>query len=77
MSNLWCLRVTERQILTYSGHGDHEKIDTVPVCKTTHPVLLVIIGKIGRVAAIFKLQTKTKGMKRVCLGGWSILMLTC
>ena len=63
--------------LTYCGHCDHEKIDTVPVCKTTHPVLLVIIGKIGRVAAIFKLQTKTKGMKRVCLSGWSMLMLTC
>ena len=46
--------------LTYSGHGDHEKIDTVPVCETSHPVFLVIIRKIGRVAAIFKLQTKTR-----------------
>ena len=49
-----------RDPLTYSGHGDHEKIDTVPVCETSHPVLLVIIGKIRRVAAIFKLQTKTR-----------------
>ena len=43
-------------LLTYSGHGDHEEIDTVPVGKAPHPVYLVIVTEIGGVAAILKLQ---------------------
>ena len=43
-------------LLTYSGHGHHEEIDTVPVGKAPHPVYLVIVTEIWGVAAILKLQ---------------------
>ena len=48
--------LTMMVLLTYSGHGDHEEIDTVPVGKAPHPVYLVIVTEIGGVAAILKLQ---------------------
>ena len=60
-------RLLHTHSLTYSGHGDHQKIDTVPVCEASDPILLVIIRKIRRVPAIFKLQTKSSRLNnRVC-----------
>lgn len=48
--------LTMMGLLTYSGHGHHEEIDTVPVGKAPHPVYLVIVTEIWGVAAILKLQ---------------------
>ena len=42
----WEIRI----VLTHSGHGDHEEIDTVPVAQT------LTVGEVGRVSRIFKLK---------------------
>ena len=41
-------------LLTDGGHGHHQEIHTVPVGQPAHPVVvLVVIHKVGRVAAVF------------------------
>ena len=42
----WELRI----VLTHSGHGDHQEVDTVPVTQT------LTVGEVGRVSGIFKLK---------------------
>ena len=39
-------------MLTYSGHSDHEEVDTIPVGQAPHTVHLVGICEIGRIAAV-------------------------
>ena len=39
-------------MLTYSGHSDHEEVDTIPVGQAPHAVHLVGICEIGRIAAV-------------------------
>ena len=43
-------------MLTYSGHSDHEEVDTIPVGQAPHTVHLVGICEIGRIAAVLQLQ---------------------
>ena len=54
--------------LTHSWHGDHEKIHTVPIRKSSNPIYLVEIRKIRRVSTIFKLQTNIDKLRK-CRNG--------
>ena len=38
--------------VTYSGHGDHHEVHTVPVGQPLDPVYTVRVGKVGRVPAV-------------------------
>ena len=40
-------------VLTHSGHGDHQEVDTVPVAQA------LAVGEVGRVSRIFQLKNKS------------------
>ena len=46
--DMWHVLISD--VLTHSGHGDHEEVDTVPVAQA------LLVGEVGRVSAVLKLQ---------------------